>query len=258
MIKYKDKSRQLQKGNSLEDLKKLGAEMKSKGQFSLTIDMQRLVKKDLSFLEYFKHLKRLIIRGGTQNQIQKITLISNLKILCLLSVRVNSYKFLNRFDTLEVLDIRGGGVKDYSFLASLTTLKAIAFMDLRALIKVDFLKELTNLEFISLDGCSNIETIPSLKPLNRLKRVELESMKRLKDICGIADAPNIKELIVNMPKLNLKTEHFKCFIGHSSLNKIFPAIDWVDSKEDEKVKVLLKSQFMNGYIGTDNEYYELP
>lgn len=257
MIKYKGKSRQLQKGLSLDDLKKIGGSMKAKGHLSLTIDMDRLEKKDLSFLEHFQHLERLIIRGGTQNQIKKITLVPEIKILCLIGVRVNDYSFLVRFESLEILDIRGGGVKDYSSLSELSSLKAILFMDLRALKKVDFLRKLKNLQFIRLDGCSNIEIIPVLKPLNKLKRVELEKMKRLKGICGIADAPNIEELIIYMIRSNLKSTHFRCFLGHPSLHKIFVAIDWLESEEDIKIKNLLRHQLMNGYVGTENEFYSL-
>ncbi|PIE47965.1 MAG: hypothetical protein CSA42_01040 [Gammaproteobacteria bacterium] len=259
MIRYDDKSRQLQKNLSLEKLRQIGEDMRAKGHLSLTIDMDRLEKKDLSFLEHFQHLNRLIIRGGTQSQVKKIILVTGIKSLCLIGVKLNDYEFLKHFKNLEVLDIRGGGVKNYSALGEINNLKAILLMDLRALKEIDFLSNLENLQYIRLDGCSNVEAIPSLKLLNRLKRVVIENMMRLNDICGVSEAQNIQELIVLSLNSNLKADNFICFLNHKTLRNILPGIAPKGSKESIKVDLLLEGRRMlnSDYVGGRFEYFEI-
>ncbi len=260
MIRYERRSRQLQKGQTQSDIENIANDMKVKEHKFLTVDMDRLEKKDLSFLKYFDHIEGLIIRGGTHNQIKNIIISPQIKSLALLGVKVNDYNFLSYFKSLEILDIRGGGCKDFTSLHVLNKLhhlKAVLFMDLRQLDNLDFIPEIKSLQFFRLDGCSKIVTIPSFKKLVNLKRVEIEQMKRLNDICGISDAPNIEELIIHMIKSNLKADNFLCFVNHPSLRKIYAAIDWQDSVEYKKLIKLLGDKLTNRYIGTENEYYTL-
>lgn len=259
MLKHTLDPRQIPRGKSLDYFIDLGTEMRNKGQLALTIDMDRLPKKDLSFLTNFQHLKRLIIRGGTQNQLKKITLVNQVKDICLISCKVDNYDFLNDFDSLEVLDIRLGSAKDYSSIGDLSKLKAINLMKLRNLDDITFITKLKMLQFIRLDSCSNVGMIPNLKNLTELKRVEIETMKRLIHLCGISEAPNIKELIVLSPDSKIEPNDFKCFVGHGTLQNILPGIAATNSKKIEEVNTLLEGQLLSSsdYIGGKYEFFQI-
>jgi hypothetical protein len=65
-----------------------------------------------------------------------------------------------------------------------------------------------------------VTSLPSLAQLGRLESVELDTMKGLTDLSPIAAAPALRRLTITaMPQL--KTENFRCFIGHPRLEELW-------------------------------------
>ena len=255
MLKYTTQSRQIRRDQPPEYFVRLAKEMRELGHTGLRVDMQRLMQKDLSFLEHFEHLTSLSIENGcTATQIKKISLVPQIKELHLLSAKAKDYDFLNELKSLETLDIRGGSTKDYSAITGLSGLKAINFLAFRCLKDLSFLQNLTNLQFIGLERCSNVKEIPDLVQLTQLRQVELDTMKRLEDFCGISKAPNTENLLLFNTFPLIKVESFQCFEFHNKINLLI-FINDLPEEMKKKILTLLEGHVLTEYYATDLENF---
>ena len=251
-IKY----RQIRPNMTGENLQKLASNMKEGNQTALTVDMERLSKKDLSFLAYFDHITHLGIIGASHKQIEKIQILNNIVDLCLMSVKVSDYSFLLPMKKLSILDIRFGSAKNFSLLGKLDNIKALCFLRINKLNDVTFLSNMSNLQYIKINSCRNVVTFPNLTNLNKLRRVHLETMNGLINIDGISKAPNLEELIVIQAK-SLEPDNFNCFVDHLVLKKVLPEIGTFNSKRYKDTCDMFSGRVMDGFYGTKNTNFHL-
>ena len=250
------KCRQLRKQHSSLQLKELGNEMFSKQQFGLKIEKEKLGVKSLTFLEDYKHLKTLSVYNISKD-ISIISQLSSLKEIALCGLKLDNLDFLKPLTNLEYVWLQRSQLKDFGTLRNLKQLKAIKLFRLPKLENINFLEDMKSLQYINLDSCSNITEFPDLQQLKHLRRVFIDTMMRLNNISKIAKAPNLDDLIVINSK-ELPVTCFDSFIGHKSLKKILIGIDLKTSKKYKEIeKRLPKNIQMNGFYGTDNEFFEL-
>jgi len=58
--------------------------------------------------------------------------------------------------------------------------------------------------------------LPSFTQLRKLERCQIENLKGLSEVCAIADAENLRELVVvSMPQIPVSG--FECFRNHPTL-----------------------------------------
>ena len=103
--------------------------------------------------------------------------------------------FLARLPRLWWLDVRGGSGTDASYAEGCTGLRYLSINQVRGTADLGAVAELETLEYLSLYGLPRVERLPSLRSLPRLRRVELGSMKGLRSIAGLAEAPALEELL---------------------------------------------------------------
>jgi len=230
--------------------------MKEKNQFALSVDKDRLLNKKLNFLCHFNHLTHLCLRGFSQNQVELIKDIKNLKELILLSCKINSYSFLKSMRELESLDIRFGGTKDFSELGKLKGMKSLALLKIINLKDVSFLAEMTNLQYIEINSCKKIIEFPSLLNLKNLRRIVLETMKGLRDISGVSKAPFLEDLII-MEAKNIDHMQLNFFLKHKALKRIFPGIVRLNSTKFKELSDLFSDRIIDSYYGTKIEQFNI-
>ena len=104
------------------------------------------------------------------------------------------HRFWSRLPNLVRLDLRGGSGEDLDLLDGCTSLQWLSINQIRGVSDLAALEGLTALRFLSLYGLPRVGEIPSLAQLKRLQYTEVGSMKGLRGLTGLLDAPNLEEL----------------------------------------------------------------
>jgi hypothetical protein len=103
--------------------------------------------------------------------------------------------FLAQLPRLEHLDVRGGTREDADFIEGCNGLRSLRINQVRGLANLSAVERAGNLEFLALYGLPRLIRMPSLAGLRKLDRVEVGSMKGLRDISGLLQAPALTELV---------------------------------------------------------------
>jgi hypothetical protein len=183
----------------------------------------------------FRKLRQLLISQDAR-LVSEAVKLPDLRVLSLNAVPKIDIGTLGQIPTLQGLAIGLGSVNDANLLAKLTTLVRLDLWRVKGIETADFLPSMSRLNHISMQDLPGIGCLPSLARLDRLHRIMIQGMKSLGDICGAADSPSLRELLVfASPKLT--PDSFKPFIGHPSLTHASVALG--SAKKNSAIKELL-------------------
>jgi len=102
--------------------------------------------------------------------------------------------FLARLPRLWWLDLRGGTRDDLSICSGCSTLEYLSVSHVRGLSDISIIADLERLRYLQLYAQSKLTVFPSCKMLRHLERAVLGQLKGLKELGGLLDAPNLREL----------------------------------------------------------------
>jgi len=164
---------------------------------ALNLDNCSLSSLDDSYLENFKHLKKLSILQTVLQTVQSnydfLKGLTNLSMLRLSSHYLSNVRFLKGLTNLSTLSLSINYLLNADALQNLTNLSTLSLSG-NKLPNVDALKGLTNLSTLDLNG-NNLSNADALKNLTNLSTLSLSGNK-------LADADALKGL-TNLSTLDL-------------------------------------------------------
>ena len=166
-----------------------------------------LIKRysDLSGMEKFTELTKLVIRGEIgieiirHSEIKNVDVLKNLtKITNLDFIRcgdLQNVDGLKNFVKLEILNlIDCDSLQNVDGLKNLTNLTNLYLSDCKSLQNVDGLKNLTNLTNLHLYDCKSLQNVEELTNLKNLTTLDLVFCKNLQNVDGLKDLIKINKL----------------------------------------------------------------
>lgn len=155
---------------------------------------------------------------GKKKHLEVISTFVNLKELVLRSITLDTLEILLPLKSLEQLRILLGGTTNLAMIPDLENLKYLELWLIRKLTDLDFISEATSLQQLALQALRNVERLPSFKRLGELRRIRLNTMKGLKDISSLAEAPILEDFVF-ISAQNFQPEDFKILIDHPTLKR---------------------------------------
>jgi hypothetical protein len=189
----------------------------------------------LEFLLRFPRLKELYLEGHTKN-IEVVSNLSNLERLTLRSITLPDLTLLLPLRQLWSLDIKLGGTKDLRLLPKVGSLKYLELWMIKGLQDLSAVAEIITLQNLFLQALKNVTSLPSFRNLQQLTRVTLDTMKGITDLCPIAEAPALEELLVFAAN-HLQPAALRPFIGHLTLKAA--TIDLGSIRKNEETQRML-------------------
>lgn len=245
------KARQLRPGLDLAGLEALAGEMRSQGQLGLRVEKPRLAVPSLDFLEHFNHLEHLVVSGHARG-LSVIARLPRLRRLAVGELSTKDLSFLQALPELEELWLSALRLQDWSSLRELKRLKSLTLFSMQQ-DDFSFLAGMEGLQFLRMRFCSGLRSLPSLRGLSRLRRVFLDYANRLEDLTGLAEAPNLEEVIV-YEAARLAPEAFDGLVAHPKVKGILPGIAQTDSRKWRELVARIPSErFLAGPYETGYE-----
>lgn len=118
------------------------------------------------------NLEHLTISDFSENNLEKLSGLTNLKSLSFLTARIKSLKGIERLIDLKVLSL--GGVRSLIDISNITTLQKLKFLEFDICWKLkDFspIAKLKDLEVLQLLDCKNLASIKFVKDMPKLKQL---------------------------------------------------------------------------------------
>lgn len=127
---------------------------------------------------------------------QDIEWLAEAERLTLWNVKVPD-GFLSKLPRLWWLDLRGGTLDDLSICEGAGALEYLRVSHVRGLRDIAIVADLERLRYLDLYALSKLTFFPSCKTLKLLERAVLGQLKGLKELGGLLEAPNLRELALS-------------------------------------------------------------
>lgn len=176
-------------------------------------------KPSLSELSRFCSLTTLYLESQVKD-IEVIGELGNLEDLTLRSITLNDLNFLSELPRLWSLDMKLGGTTNLSGIAGKESIKYLELWQIKGLSHIDVVSSLRGLQYLFLQSLRRVESIPELSQLGELRRIYLENMKGLRDLKGVASAPNLQEFSF-VSALNMKPFDFAELLKMPTLQRLW-------------------------------------
>ena len=168
-------------------------------------------------LRRFETLRELTIIGQ-QEEIDVVGGLRSLERLCLISVKLPSLDMFRPLRCLRALELKFGGTTNLDAAPDIGRLQYLEILRVNGLSELGVLSRLPHLEYLFLQHLKRVCTLPSLAACAALRRVHLDRVG-LTDLRGLADAPQLEELLVlDMPQLSV--EDYRPLVGHTRLRAV--------------------------------------
>jgi len=172
-------------------------------------------RHSLSVLRRFPALRELYLEAHTKD-FAAVGDLRELRELTIRSITLPDLSILTRLSKLRSLDIKLGGTKNLALLPKVGQLRYLELWMIRGLSDLAVLSQLRDLQYLFLQALRNVTALPSFRKLLRLRRVHLETMKGIRDLRPVAEAPGLEELLA-LDMTYLSPEAFRAFVGHPRL-----------------------------------------
>lgn len=186
-------------------------------------------------LQRFRRLEELWLYGHAKD----IGVVGELTLLRKLSLRAITLPSLDVFRALAHLDrleLKLGGTKNLDALPAIGRLRAFEAFLVRGLSDIGPVARIPTLQMLHLDALEQVTKLPSFRPATALRRVHFRTMKGIRGLGPLAEAPNLEELaILGAPQL--QPADFRPFIAHPKLRRI--SIELGSAKKNEAVREIL-------------------
>lgn len=145
-----------------------------------------------------------------------------------------------------------GGLEHLDLLQKMPKLVALEIFRTKGLSDLAPAAGLTDLQYLALGDLAQVERFPDCGKLRKLRRVYLDTLNGLKDMRGLAEAPNLEDLIVINSKLT--ADLFQPLVKHRKLQRA--TIGLVSRKEEQAAEAAFGERAIS-IFGTDAELFEL-
>jgi hypothetical protein len=133
--------------------------------------------------------------------LEAIETLTGLAELSFLGFTFKSLDVLRPLKNLERLWVGFGSVPDIDPIGELSKLKTLEMMKVRNLSELSPLSQIKSLQYLALADMKQVTTMPDCSSLKALRRVYLDTMNGITDLSGLANAPNLEDLIVCESKI---------------------------------------------------------
>ena len=178
---------------------------------------QTKLRLSLKPLARFKNLKDLFLEGHTKD-FSVISGLPNLVYLTLRSISLPDLSALIPLQRLRSLALKLGGTKDLSLLPKLSELRYLELWMVKGLADLTPIGQLQQLRYLFLQDLKQVLQLPTFTQLNNLERCHIENLKGLNDLCPIAGAEKLRELVV-VSMRHIPVGGFECFKNHPTLRE---------------------------------------
>lgn len=185
-------------------------------------------KLDMSIIDRFSVLDTLFLYRINQGY----DVLKNMKFLRTLTInacRINEFAFLKE---TSVNNLSLGLVRnnDLSSLEGNENIRKLELQRLSGLQDLNVLPSLSNLEECKVSHNSHIEMVPDMRSCKNIKALLFDSLKKLRDISGLAFIPNVERIemyqikLADLPSIenilrNPSLRKFKCTTGSLKKDK---------------------------------------
>ncbi|RUL54023.1 hypothetical protein [Lysinibacillus antri] len=184
----------------------------------LVLGQTKSKKPNLSILERFRNLRKLLIVGHKKN-IEVISDLTSIEQLTLTSITTKNLEFLISLKNMWYLNINFGGISNFSAIEGLDNIKYLELLQIRGLSDLSFISKLTGLQYLVLQNLPNVNVMPSLSNLTQLKKVAFENMKGLKDISSLEHAPTLVEF-THWSAMNMNVDDYVPLLRNPSVERV--------------------------------------
>ncbi len=171
----------------------------------------------LAILERFGALQALAIEGRHRDM-EVIGSLRSLESLMLRSVTLPDLSLLTSLDRLRSLDIKLGGTSNLGLLPRVGRLEDLELWQIRGLSDLSAIGETVGLTRLFLQSLAQVRTLPDLSRLTELRTVTLHTMKGIRDLAPLAQAPGLESLSL-IAMGNLRPEDLRPLVGHPTLRR---------------------------------------
>ena len=201
---------------SLEDLGFL-SDVSNKIE-SLFIGATKSIKPNLEPLSRFKNLKSIYLEGQRKS-IDVLSALGSLEKVTLRSITVPDIDFLLPLENMWSLDIKLGGTKNLAAIEGMTQLKYLELWQIMGFSDISLVSTLTGLQYLFLQSLSKVTSLPEFRNLAKLRRISLETMKGLKDVSTLRDAPVLTDYL-HVAANNLQPDDYKPLLENKSVKNV--------------------------------------
>ncbi len=232
----------------------LADRMLTAGVHAASVDVTHLPGRSLAFLTAFPFLRYLSVSGPARS-LESIACLRDLRELCFLSVKVQSFDFLAELQCLRLFDMRFGGCKSFHTLAAAGHLVGLSFLHMTSLRDLSFVSPFRDLEYLSIHECKQIASLPDLAPCTALRKLVLLTMNGLTSLRGIESAPALEQLVVGEAR-DLPPTEFARVTRCAAIQKVLVGLAPIGSaRHTEALQFVPNHLRMAGYYGTEFENF---
>lgn len=202
---------------------------------SLFIGATKSKKPNLAPLSRFKKLKSIYLEGQRKN-IDTLSALGNLEKVTLRSITVPDLDFLVPLEKMWSLDIKLGGTKNLAAIEGMMRLKYLELWQIMGLSDISIISTLTGLQHLFLQSLSRVASLPDFRNLAKLRKINLVTMKGLKDVSSLKDAPVLTDY-QHTAASNLRPDDFRPLLENDSVKNI--AIGFGSEKNDNAFRAMM-------------------
>lgn len=217
------------------------------GLRSLALGQTRSKKPSLEPLARFAGLRRLFLEGH-RKEIEVLSGLRELEDVTLRSVTVPNLGFLRPLERLWSLDLKLGGIKNLSAISGMGSVKYLELWQILGLEDVGVVGQLPGLQHLFLQSLRRVTALPDLRAARSLRRVTLETMRGLRDLAPLEQAPALEELLV-WDSSPLAPDDLLPALRNGSLKRV--AVGFGSARKNEAARALLKRHGKEELGGTE-------
>ena len=140
----------------------------------------------------------------------------NLEELSLRSITLPDRSILTSLDELRSLKLKLGGTNDQTLLPRIGKLEHLEIWQVRGLVVLSPIGDLERLRYLFLETLSRVEKLPDFGGTPEPERPHTEGLKGPTSITAIANAPNIRDLMLDVPQLRI--DDIACLVDHPTIS----------------------------------------
>lgn len=217
----------------------LSERMLAEGTVCLEVDK---VFADLNQLKDFAFLEELSVRK-IKRGIATIGTLEHLTKLSLWEIRALDFSFARSLRSLQNLHCYGVKFKCFCLPAIPNALQSMTLRLCNGFGGELEISDAPSLEFLFVEGCGNISSIADCGDLENLRHVSISNIRDLDSLSGIAKAPNLESIVVQLTP-NLCVSELEWMLHHPSLVDVYPLLDPnIESSTMQEAIELLSPKF---------------
>lgn len=192
-----------------------GIELIAPSLKSLTIEIPRERKLSIRFIGKARQLERLHLEGQPKD-LDCLQAAVELQRMTLRSVKIPDLSLLEPLKRLWWLSLKLGSTSGLQPLSRIGKLKYLELWMVNGVTELEPLGEVRSLQFVYLQALRRVAALPSCSGLVNLRTLVLDTMKGIRDLSPLREAPRLENLAV-ISAMHMQPSDFACLKNHPSL-----------------------------------------